>query len=253
MPTSPPSQAGGLITALRTLTVLPVPGREAHNPAMALPWFPWAGVLIGGLTAGVAFLFGGPAGWPAGAGVAALAFNVWLTGGLHLDGLGDAVDSLHGGQTRERRLEIMKDPHLGALGMAAMALVLMVKAAALTRLAELAAWHWLPVPFVIARLVQVYLAARLPYARASGGKAAGFVQDARVWHFLAALAAALVFCVILAGWRGAVLLAVAGLPACWLGRRMGKLFGGITGDLLGAGSETIECLALWAAALLANL
>ena len=114
MPTSPPSHAGGLITALRTLTVLPVPGREAHNPAMALPWFPWAGVLIGGLTAGVAFLFGGPAGWPAGAGVAALAFNVWLTGGLHLDGLGDAVDALHGGQTRERRLEIMKDPHLGA-------------------------------------------------------------------------------------------------------------------------------------------
>ena len=39
---------------------------------------------------------------------------VFLTGGIHLDGLLDTSDAIHSYQPRERKLEILKDSHAGA-------------------------------------------------------------------------------------------------------------------------------------------
>ncbi len=33
----------GFVTAIRTLTILPLPGRESDDLGAALPWFPWSG------------------------------------------------------------------------------------------------------------------------------------------------------------------------------------------------------------------
>ena len=43
-----------------------------------------------------------------------LAFGLWLTGGLHLDGLMDTADGLAAGATRV--LEAMDDSRVGASG-----------------------------------------------------------------------------------------------------------------------------------------
>ena len=50
------------------------------------------------------------------AGMVTLVVWVFLTGGLHLDGLADCCDGLLASTAVERRLEIMKDPHVGAFG-----------------------------------------------------------------------------------------------------------------------------------------
>lgn len=47
---------------------------------------------------------------------------VLLTGGIHMDGLCDTADAIGSHQPPERRLEIMKDSHMGAFGGMAMAL-----------------------------------------------------------------------------------------------------------------------------------
>lgn len=47
------------------------------------------------------------------AAVAAL-IPLFVTGGIHLDGFCDTVDALASHQTREKKLEILKDPHTGA-------------------------------------------------------------------------------------------------------------------------------------------
>ena len=39
---------------------------------------------------------------------------IFVTGGFHLDGFMDVQDALHSYQPREKKLEIMKDPHIGA-------------------------------------------------------------------------------------------------------------------------------------------
>ena len=44
----------------------------------------------------------------------AVLIPVLVTGGIHLDGLLDTADALSSWQTRERRLEILKDSHAGA-------------------------------------------------------------------------------------------------------------------------------------------
>src|SRR5947209_5477566 len=61
-----------------------------------------------------------------------LAFLIWISGGLHEDGLADVADAMGGGWTRDDRLRIMKDSRIGAFGASMLILALLAKYAALT-------------------------------------------------------------------------------------------------------------------------
>lgn len=228
-----------LITALRTLTRIPVPGPEAETLTAALPFFPAVGLLIGILATGVLYLFS-LGGWVHGAGIAAMICTVWITRGLHVDGLADVSDALGGARSRERRLEIMKDPHTGAFGVMAIVCDLFIKAAALAQLALLNRWMLAIIPFVVSRLAQVFLAASLPYARPGGGKAAGFVEAARPLHVILAGLAALAICAAIGGLTGVILLLQGLIASVLLRIWMKHHFGGVTGDLLGLSNEVVE-------------
>ena len=195
-----------LITAIRTLTRIPVPGGDTARLADAMPFFPAVGLFIGLVSVAILHLFTRWNDWPLGAGIAAMIATVWLTRGLHVDGLADVSDALGGGRTRERRLAIMKDPHAGAFGVMAIACDLMLKAAALSRLAIFGHWGFVVVPFIASRTAQVLLATSLPYARAEGGKAGAFVDQARPLHFILAAIAALAFSGVIGGLTGIILL-----------------------------------------------
>lgn len=240
-----------LNTAIRTLTILPIPGREADRPADAMYFFPLVGFIIGGAVQLVAWFFGGVFGWIGGAAFAGVAVMVWLTRALHLDGLGDTVDAFFGATTRERRLEIMKDPHIGAFGAAAIILALLCRFVALERLCFSGHWSWIVLPVVLSRTVMVLAAVNLPYARAEGGKARPFVTGAKSVHFWFAFAFALLICLLYCGNAGIFAAAVAltmGLLLIWW---MKRAFGGVTGDLLGFTGETTECVLYFILALLA--
>src|SRR5262245_61596780 len=89
-------------------------------------WFPLIGFGLGLVLAGGLLLFRlffSPAL------AAALTVAAWaaLTGGLHLDGLADCCDGLLATATPERRLEIMRDPRLGAFGVTGLTLFLILK------------------------------------------------------------------------------------------------------------------------------
>lgn len=238
----------GFITAMRTLTILPMPGKDAERVANALYYFPLVGALIGGLVTLVVWVLGGVLGWSVGAGVAGVLGSAWVTRGLHLDGLGDTVDGYYGAATRERRLEIMKDHHVGAFGVVAIVLVLLMKTAALSQLAIYGQWVWIPVPFILARLIQVLLAVTLPYARNEGGTAEAFVKQAGASHFIVAGILALVLCGLLIQFSGLALFVATFLIGHLLAQWMKRAFGGVTGDLLGFSNELVECVLLFAIA-----
>ena len=61
-----------------------------------------------------------------------LAFLIWISGGLHEDGLADVADGMGGGWTPDERLAIMKDSRIGAFGASVLILALLAKYAALT-------------------------------------------------------------------------------------------------------------------------
>lgn len=233
----------GFITAIRTLTWLPMPGRDAASFASALPWFPLVGLMLGSAIYGLCLLLGTT--WPEGTALAVVVGGTLLTRGLHLDGLADSADGLFGGRTRERMLEIMKDSRMGAFGGIAIALILIAKFVFVTRLANLDALAWIIPAFIVSRTAQAVLAVTVPYARADG-TAAPFIAEARPVH--AILALLLAIGVIVTVGRSNILwvvsLAIGLALTTLLGRAFRRRVGGITGDLLGATSELTETTVL---------
>lgn len=115
------------LVCLRFLTRLPLPFvRTLDLPALgvSMQYFALVGGFIGAVT-GLALCGFNAIGLPSlPAGVFALAFTVLLTGALHEDGIADVADGFGGGQTRERRLEIMRDSRIGTYGTLALMLAM---------------------------------------------------------------------------------------------------------------------------------
>jgi len=95
---------------------IPMPRFEWKEEDMAhsLCFFPWVGAVTGALVVGVGllfYLFGLPF-WVSG--ILALLIPVLITGGFHLDGYMDTKDALSSYAEKEKKLEILKDPHAGS-------------------------------------------------------------------------------------------------------------------------------------------
>ncbi len=230
-----------LLVAIGFLTVLPVGGRAAAKESAwcwATAWFPVVGLLIG------AILYAAM-GLPVAAGPrAALVLALWVgvSGGLHEDGWTDCLDAAFAPTSRERRLEILKDPHIGAHGASGLAILLLLRFAGLTSVPASAV---LAAP-VVGRWAMVLSLSLATPARPTG-LGARFAASARPVAATLATAIALgglAFVVspgrLLAAWSvGAV---IGGACALFLSRR----FGGLTGDGHGAVGLAAELAALWA-------
>ena len=251
-----------LLLAGRFLTRWPFPAAGDAPPTLyghAAPFYPAIGLLLGALLAGVgaAAQAVGIAGTAAPAlAVLLLGVWVWSTGALHLDGLADCADAWVGGLgSRERTLAILKDPHIGAMGVVVLVLVLLAKLAALVTLLGGAAGPWLAallwVP-VLARAQILMLALTTPAARPEG---LGAVLGAHLPRRAAWLAAALGIGAAMLGLgtvSAVTALAAAGTAAvvllAWRRSLLSRL-GGYTGDGIGALVELTETLCLLAVAL----
>ena len=107
-----------MLTAVGFLTRLPVPAaRSAPDLSRAAFFFPLVGALVGGIAAATRAL-ADQALPPLPATLLAVTAALIVTGALHEDGLADVADALGAHTTRERRLEILKDPRVGAFGRA---------------------------------------------------------------------------------------------------------------------------------------
>lgn len=125
-----------VLAAFQYFTRLPMPAWVGHSAAQlqgTARYFSLVGVLVGGVGALTFWMTSLilPTPLPA---ILSTAVTILLTGALHEDGLSDTFDGLGGGATRERALEIMKDPRIGTFGMIALLLTLLIKIAALNAL-----------------------------------------------------------------------------------------------------------------------
>jgi adenosylcobinamide-GDP ribazoletransferase len=238
----------GLITAIRTLTVIPVPGKEGDDFSAALPWFPIVGLLLGLILYATAFIWNHLPfdHWSWGCAVILSTILIWLTRGLHMDGLADWADSL-GGFGRERRLAIMKDSSLGAFGVMAIALGIIIKLIALERIVSSGSFIFLIIIPVISRNMLVELQTTLPYAR-NEGMAGIFIKNATNKHRIVSHVIAIIMCAVL-GLTGIFLFIAAFAVTLFLKGMFRRQFNGITGDLLGASNEIIEVILLMIAAI----
>ncbi len=231
------------LAALGFLTTIPYPIRNPlgiEELGKAAVWFPLVGALIGGVVALIQLGLGRLFSLQISA-VWSTAAWVYLTGGLHLDGLADSYDGLFNSSTPERRLEIMKDPRLGTFGAVGLILTLALKIAALSALPLNLVWLVIPLAASTARWLLLWSAFQ-PAAR-PGGIGAVFKQGIkRSDVFIAAIIPLILM--VLCGWRGLAALLVGCLCAVGIFRLARARLGGMTGDVLGLMVETVEVVIL---------
>ncbi len=220
--------------AFSFLTTLPTPRFDLPPGGLsaAARWFPLVGLILGLLLWAVQIL-AGTLFAPLLASALVVAAWVALTGGLHLDGLADCGDGLLPPVSRERRLEILRDPRLGSFGGLALILALLLKTLAVSQVAGVA----LLLAPMWARLWLLW-AARQPQAR-SDGMGAAFAAGLTP-HILAVAAIVPLLLLWLGGGRGLLGAAVAGLVAWGCVRFAQARLGGMTGDVNGLVVELSE-------------
>lgn len=207
-------------------------------------YFPMVGFIIGALLSGLyallqphlsLFLLG----------ICLVAAEVFITGGLHLDGLSDTFDGIYSNRDRERMLEIMKDSRLGANGALALLFFMLLKMGLIMELEPRWAVIVLFMMPLISRMNLVLACRYSEYAREDG---MGNLFIGKVSRKMLIGALAFTGVVIVAALWGTVM----GL-SLWLGtslfafyymKHVSDKIGGMTGDTLGALCELSEIVVL---------
>lgn len=224
---------------IAAVTFLTVVGRGRPPDEHTLRWFPPVGALIGGVLGlawwGLATVFP-----PGVAALLVIGLDLGLTGMLHVDGLADSADGLLPHLPPARRLEVMRQPAVGAFAVAVLTVTLLARWASLTT--EAFAPVALVAVWAMARAVAAAVPAVVAYARPDG-LATSFLGGSSRW-----IAAWVLPCVVLLGvTEGAAGIAagcvsvVAGVGVVALAVRR---LGGFTGDVLGALIVMTETAAL---------
>lgn len=242
---------GDLRMAASFVTILPVASsKPAADGAVArATWaLPVAGLLVG-LAGALVYKIASRLGLtPNLAAQLALATTALITGALHEDGLADTADGLGGGQTRERKLEIMRDSRIGTYGVCALILSFGLRWSALAAIAD----PWA----VTLALCAAHAAARagvpafmslVPPARPDGLSASAGAPPGRSVAVAFALGT-LVLALALGPGKALVGLILLSLAGWTLARLALRQIGGQTGDILGAFEQLGEILVLLVAA-----
>lgn len=235
--------------AIRLLTLLPVGDpRRSTRPAA---WFPWVGWLFGASALGVAFAASRVVDGDLGSLlVAVLIVLLWAFGSrlLHWDGLADTADATWGGQTPERRLEIMRDSCTGAFGVICVVLVALLQVTSIAVIFASRDWWALAAAPVLGRFSASIGVWSARPAR-SDGLGASLSGTPGIFEVMFAALAVGVTLVVWCPERIA-LVAVACVMAFAAPRVLGRTVGGVTGDVLGASVMVVETAVLVVAALM---
>lgn len=239
--------ADGLRLAIGTFTAIRVPAPtliDRRTARLAMVTAPLACLPMGIAAVGVG-LGGRWAGLPM---LVTAALTVGLVAlssrGLHLDGLADTADGLAASYDRDRAMEVMRRGNTGPMGASTLVLVLLIQVAATAELLNGPGG-----PVVVGGLVclsrcslLISCAAGVPAARPGGlGATVAGVVPLLVTGLGLALASIVATLLLrLDGspwWLGTTAMVVQSLLVLGLVLRTRRRFGGITGDVLGAGIE----------------
>lgn len=239
-----------MVTAFRTLTVIPFPGRDCTHPASSLPFFPVVGAFIGAILylviRGSVLLFPGE---PLIGGLVVTVTTVLITGALHIDGLADLADAFGGGGRRERILAILKDSRHGTFGVTAITTSITGKILLIAWCLDHQYYGLLVAAVIFSRTIQAWGCSLLPYALPEGGGTSVFFSG----NYGIPLAVVTIIATGIGGWiigpfaLTAILLLSLIPVLLFFGYSRNKI-GGLTGDCLGAANEIGELAFLFCGA-----
>lgn len=252
---------------LRTIAVtfslysrIPMPHFEWRDEDMkySMSVFPWVGAVIGSLFAAVYYIAQKTGIPDAAACLLMTAVPLIVTGGFHVDGYMDVSDALSSYRTREEKLQILKDPHIGAFAVIRLCIIGLIYLASLVIVLSsdraLTLVYTIAAGFFTARGLSALAVLNFRSARKEGmlfyeASCAGQGRKTNIVFCFIWIAAAACFVVYLDRMAGIAELFAAILSFGWYKYKSYKEFGGITGDTAGYFVTVCETMIAAAAAL----
>lgn len=225
-----------IAVAFSMFTAIPMPQFEWNEKNMkySLCAFPLIGVVLGAVMWIVATCLDMATDSILIRGAVLAAVPVLVTGGIHIDGFADTIDAQASHQSKERKLEIMKDPHVGSFAMIYVGTYLIANFALWAEAGRIDIVLMI-LMFTLSRSMSGLAIASFPLAK-NTGLVHTFASEAvkgQARIFLAILTAALLAGMMFLGKRSIAM--AAGAVCMFLFYRVfaKKNFGGITGDIAG--------------------
>jgi len=227
----------GFALAMSMLTTVPI--FKIHDfykgiNGYAVMFYPLVGFILGAILWGV-YLVLSPYVASTHLGVIIFALWVLLTGALHLDGFSDTIDGLY--VSKERALEVMKDSHVGGMGMIISVSFLILKASSL---AVLELFYLLPIILLLSRLNAVLAIYFYPYISPNGMGALAKAEFTKPQMLIT-----LFYSFLIVLFYNKLLLLVSALLVLFVIKLFFiKRYGGFTGDIYGFTIEVSELILL---------
>ena len=225
----------GFALSISMLTTLPF--FKVHDffkgiNGYAVMFFPFVGLILGFILVCIYFLISAyiPSSH---LGILIFVLLVLLTGALHLDGFADTVDGLY--VKKERALEVMADPNIGAMGMIITATFLILKASTLMHIEAI---YLLPIILMLSRFNAILAIYFFPYI---GGGMARLAKDE---FNKSQLIITSVFVLSLGFYFSWILTLTSLLTLFIIGKFFVKRLGGLSGDIYGFIIEVTELILL---------
>lgn len=232
------------LLALSFFTRVPIPTLHysVEDWNKSVNYYPLVGLVIGGLLMGIHTLtdmwFSSQL-----TTVLTLVFWIYITGGLHLDGWMDLADGLGSNRERDQMLEIMKDSRVGAMGVLAVLMLLMVKGSALYELQGIKHGMWLILIPVCARTFVLFAIQFWPYV-SKAGIGSGMRDGLQGKYLFLAVLLTFILSWLIGGPQALLVVAITAIGGFWLCTHIARKLGGLTGDCYGACIEWCETIAL---------
>ncbi len=164
------------------------------------------------------------------------AIPLLVTGGFHVDGFLDTCDALHSYQPRERKLEILKDSHIGAFAVIMLALYGLIFLGGFSEIKASSTLAVAGAGCFLARVLSGIAVVSFPSAKQEGTLYL-FADKAHKRVVRTALYGQGILCIGFMLWTSLVMGGIAALAAlltfAYYYWRSKKEFGGITGDTAG--------------------
>lgn len=238
-----------ILYAFRFLTILPIPWKQDEDltkVARSMIYFPLVGLVIGSVLVLVEFLLKTRISPLTNSTIITFLW-IFITGGLHLDGLSDLADGL-GGRDREHRLEIMKDSRIGAFGALSLILLIILKIVFIRELLLNKNSSIIVLPLLLApvwaRNMQLISIKFFRSAR-KDGMGSFFKNEMRNREWLIPLIISTALTIYLSSFYALILLLPFVLIMVLFALSISKKLEGLTGDCYGAICELSEVLFLF--------
>lgn len=164
-----------------------------------------------------------------------LIIPIFLTGGFHVDGFMDTMDAFHSYQQKDRKLEILKDSHIGAFAVIMLALYGCIYLAAFSEIKKKVLLKIICCGFFLSRCLCGISAISFPLAKKEG--TLSFFADSskrnivKLFLYLQSIACIGIMCFL--SWYAIIVIIAALFSFVYYYYRSKKELGGVTGDTSG--------------------